>query len=67
MEATARGSAVAEALRSLLVVSCTTIDAQVIFKMLFVLVTGQLVITGQLGREVYLWSIGLFLGSRRQR
>ena len=67
LEATARGSAVAEALQSLLVVSCTTIDAQVIFKMLLVLVTDQLVITGQLGREVYLWSIGLFLGSRRQR
>jgi len=45
------------------VVSCITIDAQVIFKMLLVLVTGQLVIAGQLGREVHLWSIGFFLGA----
>ena len=44
-------------------VSCITIDAQVIFKMLLVLVTGQLVIAGQLGREVHLWSIGFFLGA----
>jgi len=50
-----------------LVVSCTTIEAQIVFKMLLVLVTGQLAITGQLGEEVHLWSIRLLLGSRRQR
>jgi len=50
-----------------LVVSCTTIEAQVVFKMLFVLITGQLAIVGQLGREVHLWSIGLFLRSREWR
>ena len=37
-----------------LVVSCTAIEAQVVFKMLLVLVTGQLAIASQLGREVYL-------------
>ena len=47
-----------------LVVFCTTIEAQVVFKMLLVLVTGQLAITGQLGREVHLWSIRLLFGSR---
>ena len=36
------------------VVSYTTIEAQVVFKMLLTLVTGQLAIAGQLGREVYL-------------
>ena len=50
-----------------LVVSCITIVAQVVFKMLLVLVTGQLVIAGQLGREVHLQSIGLFLRSRKQK
>jgi len=30
---------------------------------LLALVTGQLAIAGQLGRKVYLWSIGLLLGS----
>ena len=34
-------------------VSYTAIEAQVIFKMLLVLVTGQLAIAGQLGREVH--------------
>jgi len=48
------------------VVSCTAIEIQVVFKMLFVLVTGQLAIAGQLGREVHLQSIELFLGSRGQ-
>ena len=48
-------------------VTCTIIEAQIVFKMLFALVTGQLAIAGQLGKEVYLWSIGLFLGSRGQR
>jgi len=47
-----------------LVVSCTVIEAQVVFKTLLVLVTGQLAIAGQLGREVYPQSIGLLLGSR---
>ena len=37
-----------------LVVSCTTIEAQIVFKMLFALVAGQLAIVGQLGREIYL-------------
>ena len=46
-------------------VSCTTIEAQVIFnEMLLVLVTGQLTIASQLEKEVYLQSIGLLLGSR---
>ena len=48
-------------------VSCTTIEAQVVFEMLLALVTGQLAIAGQLGREVHPWSIRLFLGSRGQR
>ena len=46
-----------------LVVSCTTIEAQIVFKMLLALITSQLAITGQLGREVHPWSIGLLLGS----
>jgi len=50
-----------------LVVSYTVIEAQIVFEMLLVLVTGQLAITGQLGREVYLQSIGLLLGSGGQR
>jgi len=50
-----------------LVVSCTTIEIQIVFKMLLVLITGQLAIAGQFGREVYLQSVGLFLGSRGQR
>jgi len=36
-----------------LVVSCTTIEAQIVFKTLFVLVTGQLAIAGQLEREIH--------------
>jgi len=47
-----------------LVVSCTTIEAQIVFKMFFALVTSQLAIADQLGREVYPPSIGLLLGSR---
>ena len=35
--------------------------------MLFALVTGQLAIAGQLGREVHPWSVGLLLGSRGRR
>ena len=50
-----------------LVVSCTTIEVQVVFEMLLVLVTGQLAIASQLGREVHLQSIGLFLGSKEWR
>ena len=46
-------------------VSYTTIEAQVVFEMLLVLITSQLAVAGQLGREVYLRSIRLFLGSRR--
>jgi len=46
-----------------LVVSCTVIEAQIVFEMLLALVTGQLAIVGQLGREVHLQSIGLLLGS----
>jgi len=49
------------------VVSYTAIEAQIVFEALLVLVAGQLAIVGQLGREVYLWSIGLLLGSRGQR
>jgi len=46
-----------------LVVSCTIIETQVIFEMLLVLVTSQLAIAGQLGREVYPQSIGLLFRS----
>jgi len=46
------------------VVSCTAIEAQIVFEMLLALVVGQLAIAGQLGREVHLWSIGLLLGSK---
>ena len=46
-------------------VSCTTIEAQIVFNMLLILVTDQLAIAGQLEREVHLQSIGLFFGSRR--
>jgi len=35
------------------VVSYTAIEAQVVFKMLLVLVTGQLAIAGQLGKKVH--------------
>jgi len=45
------------------VVSCTTIEAQIVFETLLALVAGQLAIAGQLGREVHLQSIGLLLGS----
>ena len=50
-----------------LVVSCTAIETQVVFKILLVLVTGQLAIAGQLGREVHLWSIRLLFGNRGWR
>ena len=48
-------------------VSYTIIEAQVVFETLLVLVTSQLAVAGQLGREVYPQSIGLFFGSRRQK
>jgi len=48
-------------------VFCTTIEAQVVFEMLLALITGQLAVAGQLGKEVYLWRIRLFLGSGGQR
>ena len=44
-------------------VSYTTIETQIVFEMLFALVTGQLSIAGQLGREVHSWSIRLLFGS----
>ena len=50
-----------------LVVFCTTIETQVVFEILLILVTGQLAIAGQLGREVYPQSIELFLGSGEWR
>jgi len=37
-----------------LMVFYTTIEAQIVFKMLLALVTGQLAIIGQLGREIHL-------------
>jgi len=46
-----------------LVVSCTAIEAQIVFEMLLALVTGQLAIAGQLGREIHPQSIGLLFGS----
>ena len=48
-------------------ISCTTIETQIVFETLLALVTGQLAIAGQLGREVHLQSIRLLLGSRRWR
>jgi len=54
-------------IRVQLVVFCTVIEAQVVFKILLVLITGQLAIAGQLGKEVYPQSIELFLGSGEQR
>jgi len=49
------------------VVSCTAIEVQVVFETLLALVTGQLAIVGQLGREIHPQSIGLLLGSGEQR
>ena len=48
-------------------VSCTAIEAQIVFEMLLVLVTGQLAIAGQLGREVHSQSVELLLRSGEQR
>ena len=50
-------------IRVQLVTFCTTIEVQVVFKMLFMLITSQLASTGQLEREVHLWSIGLLFRS----
>jgi len=50
-----------------LVVSCTTIEAQIVFEALLMLITGQLAIAGQLGREVYSQSVRLLLGSGGRR
>ena len=36
------------------VVSCTIVEAQVVFEMLLALITGQLAVVSQLGKEVYL-------------
>ena len=46
-----------------LMVSYTTIEAQIVFETLLVLVTGQLSIAGQLGKEVHPRSVRLLLGS----
>ena len=48
-------------------VSCTAIEAQIVFETLLALVAGQLAIAGQLGKEVHPRSIGLLLGSRGRR
>ena len=45
------------------VVSCTAIEAQIVFETLLALITGQLAIASQLERKVHLWSVGLLLGS----
>jgi len=45
------------------VVPYTAIEAQIVFKMLLVLIAGQLAIAGQLGREVYPRSIRLLFRS----
>ena len=37
-----------------LVVSCTVIEAQIVFEMLLAFITGQLAIAGQLRREIHL-------------
>ena len=48
-------------------VSCTAIEAQIVFKALLALVAGQLAIVGQLRREVYLRSVRLLLRSGEWR
>ena len=47
-----------------LVVSYTIIEAQIVFEILLILVTGQLAIASQFEREVHLWRIRLFLENR---
>ena len=46
-----------------LMVSYITIEVQIVFEMLLALITSQLVIAGQLRREVHPRSIRLLLGS----
>ena len=48
-------------------VSCTAIEAQIVFETLLALVASQLAIAGQLEREVHLRSIRLLLGSGERR
>ena len=48
-------------------VSCTSIEAQIVFEALLALITSQLAVAGQLGKEVHSWSIRLLLGSGEQR
>jgi len=48
-------------------VSCTTIEAQIVFETLLVLIASQLSIADQLGKEVHPWSIRLLFGSRGWR
>ena len=48
-------------------VSCTAIEAQIVFETLLALITGQLAIAGQLGREVHLRSVELLLRSGGRR
>ena len=50
-----------------LVVSCTTIEIQIVFETLLALVTGQLAIASQLGREVHPQSVRLLFGSGGRR
>ena len=50
-----------------IVVFYTVIEVQVVFETLLVLITSQLAIAGQLGREVHLWRIRLIFGSRGWR
>jgi len=50
-----------------LVVSCTAIEAQIVFEILLALITDQLAIAGQLRREVHPWNIRLLLESGGQR
>jgi len=49
------------------VVSCTAIEAQIVFETLLALVASQLAIVGQLRREVHPRSVRLLLGSRGRR
>ena len=50
-----------------LMVSCTTIEAQIVFETLLALVASQLAIAGQLGREIHPRSVRLLLRSGRWR
>jgi len=50
-----------------LMVSCTTIEAQIVFEMLLALIADQLSIAGQFGREIHPQSVRLLLKSRGWR